>query len=84
MLPVYNEVNRIQVGNPVPIGSSESERAFSEAEDALGKAIFDLGNALDKKEKEDKNISERQQILNLLKEGKITAEEAERLLKALK
>ncbi len=38
-----------------------------------------------KKEKEDsKNISEKQQILNLLKEGKITAEEAEKLLKALK
>mgnify|MGYP006895927806 FL=1 len=53
MVPVYNEVNRIQVGNPVPIGSSESERAFSEAEDALGKSIFDLGNALYKKEKED-------------------------------
>ena len=55
MTPVYNEVNRIQVGNPVPIGGSESARAFNETQEALGKAIFDLGNALDNvKDKEDK------------------------------
>lgn len=48
MVPVYNEVNRIQQGNPVPIGGSEPARAFYETQEALGKAIFDLGNALDR------------------------------------
>lgn len=47
MVPVYNEVNRIQVGNPVPIGGSEQARAFNESQEQLGRAIFDLGNALD-------------------------------------
>lgn len=47
MVPVYNEVNRIQVGNPVPIGGSEQAREFNDTQAALGKAIFDLGNALD-------------------------------------
>lgn len=47
MIPVIQETNRIQVGSPIPIGGSESARAFNETQEALGKAIFDLGNALD-------------------------------------
>lgn len=47
MVPQVNEVTRIQTGNPVPIGGSENARAAFEANEALGKAIFNLGNELD-------------------------------------
>jgi len=67
MTPVYNEVNRIQVGNPVPIGGSESARAFNETQEALGKAIFDLGNALD-------NVKDKEDEERYRKEGRIAAD----------
>ncbi|HOJ63137.1 MAG TPA: hypothetical protein PLE45_01840 [Spirochaetota bacterium] len=63
---------------------SKSIKDFGKKAEEKTKSIFERIGSLFSKEKEDKNISERQQILNLLKEGKITAEEAERLLKALK
>lgn len=61
MTPVYNEFNRVQVNSPVPIGGSEPARAQMEAQDALGKAIFDLGNVLDnvKEDKEQYKIQAR-------------------------
>lgn len=69
MLPVVNEVNRMQTGSPVPIGGSDTARAYGETSERLGKAIFDLGNALDN-EKEDKE--------NYRLQAKIAANEYEK------
>lgn len=62
---------------------SKNIRDFGKKAEEKTKSIFEKIGSLFSKEKDD-NLTEKQQILNLLKEGKITAEEAEKLLKALK